>query len=191
MQSTGATVLIISEDADFAQPLAEQARSELRLSSQITAHAADALAHAQQAVLAVAHRPIEGLPCPVVVVKEKPLKLAELLARIEEALSKAQEVLALGRRYELHLRAKRLVRVPDGVAVDVTDKEAQLLHGLTQAGKRGCTKEQLLKDVWGIETPLDTHTLETHIYRLRGKFRELGDEDSPIAAIEGGYRLEG
>ena len=46
-----------------------------------------------------------------------------------------------------------------------------------------------LKEVWGIEAALDTHTLETHIYRLRGKCKELAG-DELVEAVEGGVCFE-
>ncbi len=73
--------------------------------------------------------------------------------------------------------------------MDLTDKEAGLLQRLAEAGNKGVAKDQLLKDVWGIEALLDTHTLETHIYRLRGKFKELAG-DEMIEAVDGGYVLK-
>ena len=54
----------------------------------------------------------------------------------------------------------------------------------------GASRETLLKEVWGMEADLNTHTLETHIYRLRAKLRELSGNDI-IEAFEGGYRLAG
>jgi len=74
--------------------------------------------------------------------------------------------------------------------VALTDKEAQLLHSLAESKGQVVSKEHLLKTIWGFEEALDTHTLETHIYRLRGKFRDLTGDESMIAATEGGYKLE-
>ena len=73
--------------------------------------------------------------------------------------------------------------------LNLTDKEAQLLGSLARAGKGGIGREALMKDVWGFAGDMDTHTLETHIYRLREKFRELGGGEG-IVVTDGGYRLE-
>ncbi|MDE3061388.1 MAG: helix-turn-helix domain-containing protein, partial [Pseudomonadota bacterium] len=86
-------------------------------------------------------------------------------------------------------RQKQLMHQPSGKTADVTDKEARLLQVLAGSGKNGVAKEKLLKEVWGIEATLNTHTLETHVYRLRAKFRELAGNEI-IAAINGGYGLK-
>ena len=102
--------------------------------------------------------------------------------------SHSAEELPLG-AYSLQLRQKQLLHKASGKSVLLTDKEVQLLQNLAEIKGQGVTKDQLLKNVWGFDEALDTHTLETHVYRLRGKFRELAGEEV-IAATEGGYRLE-
>ena len=98
--------------------------------------------------------------------------------------------MSLGGRYSLQLRHKQLNHLASGQSVLLTDKEVALLQNLARGKGQVASKEQLLKDVWGFDETIDTHTLETHIYRLRGKFRELSDDDEIIAATDGGYKLE-
>jgi len=172
------SVLIVSRDSDFAQPLAEQVGSELAVSCSI----APEMDQSVSPSLVVAHTAVGGYPGPVLVVGNPPFKMQALLAGIAGALQ--VESLQLGQGYELQLRQKQLTH--SGKSVALTDKEAQLLQNLAE-GKGG--REQLLKNVWGMEPSLDTHTLETHIYRLRGKFRELG-EDEMVMAEGGGYKLK-
>lgn len=56
---------------------------------------------------------------------------------------------------------------------DLTDKEAAVLHRLLQSAD-GADKDALLKDVWEAADGVDTHTPETHLYRLRQKIEPLG-----------------
>src|SRR5262249_7265428 len=142
---------------------------------------------AQGAALIVTTENISGKwPVPVISLAEKkPLKLKELLADIERILEKPADTMDLG-HYQF-LPREKLLKVR-GKKAALTDKEAQLVQQLAGAGAKGVSKEDLLKAVWGFEAELNTHTLETHIYRLREKFRELGDKDM-IIAENGGYKL--
>ena len=57
------------------------------------------------------------------------------------------------------------------------------------AGEEGCTREVLLHKIWGYKSDLDTHTLETHIYRLRQKIEAEPDFPNHLLTIENGYKL--
>lgn len=186
-----ATLLIISDDKDFSSVLAEQALLRLKLPSAV----ADSESFTNQLsnkdiVLIVSVVPIKNPGKLPVIQVQKPIKLNRLLADIAQAMVKpAGDELSIAKNYRLMLRQKQLLHVPSSAAVDLTDKEMQLLETLASAGSRAVAKEQLLKEVWGIDAALDTHTLETHIYRLRGKLRELSGEEL-IAAIDGGYAIQ-
>jgi DNA-binding response OmpR family regulator len=71
----------------------------------------------------------------------------------------------------------------------LTDKETAILRYLCRAGQRSASREVLLQEVWGYNSGLARHTLETHIYRLRKKIEE--DAAAPVILItqSGGYRL--
>ncbi len=70
----------------------------------------------------------------------------------------------------------------------LTDKEVQLLRLLsTQAGT--ATRSELLEKVWGYRDDLDTHTVETHIYRLRQKIERDPATPTLLLTVDGGYRL--
>jgi hypothetical protein len=182
------TILVVSSDKDFAQPLAEQVKKELSLDCRV-AESHEAARALSNIALVVAHEAEPGYACPVLTVRQTPVRMPQLLADISNALQKpvAEETLTIG-AYTVQLRSKQLVYKHKQTAL--TDKEAQLLQSLAEAGRKGVSREQLLKRVWGMEAGIDTHTLETHIYRLRGKFRELSDDDSMIIATLGGYGLK-
>jgi len=178
-------ILVISHDEDFAGPLAEQVRNQLAIPCAV---AVDMGSLKSLVALVVTNEAIEDAPCPVLRVKSPPLKMRALLGDIMAAWQKqdADEV-TFGRGYRLQPRQKELSRVSKSVAL--TDKEVKVLQCLAEADGNTLSKDHLLRQVWSMETALDTHTLETHIYRLRAKFRELGD-DEMIAAEDGGYRLK-
>ena len=178
-------VFLVSKEPDFAEPLAEQLRRALPVTCRIVPTVGDV--KDASLVIMQGNAP-EGVNCPVLAVKDRPVRLRGLLDEAETLLRKAHaDTVRLGPGHTLQLRQKQVAHV-SGKAADVTDKEMRLLQALAAAGEAGLAKEELLRQVWGFGEALDTHTLETHIYRLRGKFRELADDDV-IIAIDGGYRL--
>ena len=70
----------------------------------------------------------------------------------------------------------------------LTEKEATILQFLCQASPNDVTKDELLAEVWGFQNSVSTHTLETHIYRLRQKMSRLTKKQL-VLTIEKGYRL--
>jgi len=182
-------ILVISKDADFAAALAEQLVRQLGQECKSVATEDEAKTLVNNAELAISTEPVK-LALPVVAVKAPPIRLSALLLDIRRQLESAgKEAIVFGRKYVFSPRGKQVSLKASGKNISLTDKEAQLLKALISAGKAGIAKEALLKDVWNIEQDMDTHTLETHIYRLRAKLRELAD-DLSIAATDTGYRLE-
>jgi DNA-binding response OmpR family regulator len=121
----------------------------------------------------------------------KPFKLNVLLARIRAQLRQHDQsedaVFAIG-PYTFKPSAKLLVHTQTTKKVRLTEKETSILKYLYRAG-RSVQRDVLLSEVWGYNAGVTTHTLETHVYRLRQKI-----EDDPTAAAilitePGGYRL--
>lgn len=118
----------------------------------------------------------------------KPVRLGTLLARVEEVLTAAQDAAScrLGPwRFDI---AARMLRAADGRKVRLTDKEAAILEHLHRAG-RVVGREELLAEVWGYSAAVTTHTLETHIYRLRRKIEDDPANATVLLTENGGYRL--
>ncbi len=122
----------------------------------------------------------------------KPFKVAVLLARIRAHLrsheSSEDAVFQIG-PYEFRPAAKVLSE-SSGKKVRLTDKETSILRYLYRAGQKSVSREELLREVWGYNAAVTTHTLETHIYRLRQKI----EPDPALATLllteTGGYRLK-
>ena len=120
----------------------------------------------------------------------KPFKFNVLLARIRAQLRNHEQsqdaVLHIG-PYEFRPSSKILVD-DKGRKLRLTDKEANILRYLFRAGARAISREELLAEVWGYNAGVTTHTLETHVYRLRQKIEQ--PEHPPLLITEaGGYRL--
>jgi DNA-binding response OmpR family regulator len=85
--------------------------------------------------------------------------------------------------------ASRLLRDPIGKRqVRLTDKEAAILQFLHRAGK-AIGRDTLLGEVWGYNAGVTTHTLETHVYRLRRKIERDPANAEILVTEPGGYRL--
>src|SRR5262249_4489752 len=78
---------------------------------------------------------------------------------------------------------------PKGNKVRLTEKETAVLRYLYRAGQRPVSRETLLQEVWGYNSGLTTHTLETHIYRLRQKIEKDAASPAILVTEAGGYTL--
>ena len=122
----------------------------------------------------------------------KPFRLGVLLARVRSQLRQHELTddaqLAFG-GYSFRPGAKMLVDEESGRKVRLTEKEATILRYLYQAGDRAVGRAVLLDEVWGYNAAVDTHTLETHVYRLRRKIERDPSEARILVTEPGGYRL--
>jgi DNA-binding response OmpR family regulator len=121
----------------------------------------------------------------------KPFKFAVLLARIRAQLrqyeSSDDAVLQIG-PYTFRPGAKLLVH-NQGSKLKLTEKEAAILRYLYRAGQRVVSRDVLLQEVWGYNAAVTTHTLETHVYRLRQKIEADPSRAQILVTESGGYRL--
>jgi len=81
---------------------------------------------------------------------------------------------------------------PDGRPVRdirLTEKETNILKYLYRAGGKAVARDELLEEVWGYNSGVTTHTLETHVYRLRQKIEPVKGEASLLLTQPGGYSL--
>jgi DNA-binding response OmpR family regulator len=121
----------------------------------------------------------------------KPFRFAVLLARIRAHLRSHEQsedaVFQIG-PYEFRPAAKVLLDARDK-KVRLTEKETSILKYLYRAGDRVVPREILLHEVWGYNPAVTTHTLETHIYRLRQKIEQDPARATLLLTESGGYRL--
>jgi DNA-binding response OmpR family regulator len=121
----------------------------------------------------------------------KPFRFAVLLARIRAQLRQHEAsedaVFNIG-PYTFRPSSKLLVN-PKGNKVRLTEKETAILRYLYRAGQRPVSREVLLQEVWGYNSGVTTHTLETHIYRLRQKVERDASSPSILVTEGGGYKL--
>ncbi len=120
----------------------------------------------------------------------KPFRIAALLARLRALIrtfeSSDDAVLTIG-PYTFQPASKHLVENDDSI-VRLTEKEASILKYLYRAGNV-VAREVLLHEVWGYNPAVTTHTLETHVYRLRQKIEKDPSNAQILVTDAGGYRL--
>lgn len=122
----------------------------------------------------------------------KPFRLGVLLARIRAQLRQHERsedaVFNLG-PYSFRPAAKVLVSPDTEAKIRLTEKESAILKYLLRSGNSVIGRDELLNEVWGYNSGVTTHTLETHVYRLRQKL-EVDPSNAEILVTEpGGYRL--
>jgi DNA-binding response OmpR family regulator len=122
----------------------------------------------------------------------KPVKFGVLLARIRAHLRQHQQsedaVFSIG-PYNFRPAHKMLVQKSNERKIRLTEKETAILKFLLRAGTEPVPRDVLLNDVWGYHADVTTHTLETHIYRLRQKIEEDPTNARLLVTEGGGYRL--
>ena len=122
----------------------------------------------------------------------KPFKLGDLLARIRLQLRQHERsedtVFAIG-PYTFRPAAKSLTNDYAGNKVRLTEKEAAILKYLIRVGDQVIGRDVLLNEVWGYNSDVTTHTLETHVYRLRQKIERNPSNAELLVTEAGGYRL--
>lgn len=121
----------------------------------------------------------------------KPFRFAVLLARIRAHLRQhdgSLDALFQIGAYTFSPGSKNLVS-EGGDRMRLTEKEVAILRFLYRAGSQVVDRDTLLREVWGYNAAVTTHTLETHIYRLRQKIEPDPAHAQLLVTEAGGYRL--
>jgi DNA-binding response OmpR family regulator len=122
----------------------------------------------------------------------KPFRVNEVLARVRAQLrsfdNSEHAVLKFG-SFKFRPSAK-LLEGPGGKhRIRLTSKECMILKFLHRLDGQPAPRTQLLHEVWGYSSAVSTHTLETHIYRLRQKIEADPSQPRLLLSVTGGYRL--
>ena len=121
----------------------------------------------------------------------KPFRFGVLLARIRALLRQHDAsddgIFTIG-PYTFRPSSKLLLN-PKGNKVRLTVKETAILRYLYRVGERPVSRETMLQEVWGYHSEVTTHTLETHIYRLRQKIEKDATAPTILVTEAGGYKL--
>ena len=88
-------------------------------------------------------------------------------------------------RYKLDKNLRRLIK--DGLSLELTEKEIELIELLKK--KNYIKKKEILSIIWKYSDDADTHTVETHIYRLRKKIKDIFNDEIFIKNEKQGYTI--
>ena len=156
---------------------------------------------------------LEGVQSPIILVAEelgedgaivaldagandyvlKPFKINVLVAKIRSNIRQFEQsefaILRFG-RFSFKPGDKILLNNSSKEEVRLTDKETAIIKLLYLSGGEVVTRATLLEEVWGYNTTLTTHTLETHIYRIRQKVGNAPSGQDFIATESEGYRMQ-
>jgi DNA-binding response OmpR family regulator len=122
----------------------------------------------------------------------KPFRMGVLLARLRAQLrqhAQSEDAVFLIGPYTFRPSAKLLVDEAKRKKIRLTEKETAILKYLYRAGARVIGRDTLLGEVWGYNAGVTTHTLETHVYRLRQKIERDPAQAEILITEPGGYRL--
>jgi DNA-binding response OmpR family regulator len=123
----------------------------------------------------------------------KPFRVNELLARLQAQLrlfdTSEDAVFTIG-QYTFRPAGKVLVGKDPKQRLRLTAKEVEILKFLYKHANRVITRQTLLDEVWGYNAGVTTHTLETHVYRLRQKIEIDPANCRLLLTAPGGYRLD-
>jgi DNA-binding response OmpR family regulator len=122
----------------------------------------------------------------------KPFRLGVLLARLRAQLRQHEQsddaVFVIG-PYSFRPAAKMLLDEATRKKIRLTEKETAIIKYLYRAGEKVVGRETMLNEVWGYNAGVTTHTLETHVYRLRQKIERDPANARLLVTEPGGYRL--
>ena len=118
---------------------------------------------------------------------EKPFRIQHLSKKISIILAKISNSNEMIHKIGpfMFFPLKKIMMLGDKKKVDLTEKEVDILKCLIGSGKEIVDKDKLLKQVWNYSSDVTTHTLETHIYRLRQKL-EIDSSIPRLIISEGG-----
>ena len=124
-----------------------------------------------------------------IIIKNLPMKLEKLIEFININFLKNkysnQSNLKIG-KYRLDLNSRKIMF--DKKTLSLTERETNLIFFINQKGNVNI--KDLQKKVWDYSTELDTHTVETHIYRLRKKMKDIFEDDNFIINSKNGYFIK-
>jgi DNA-binding response OmpR family regulator len=122
----------------------------------------------------------------------KPFRLGVLLARLRAQLRQHEQsedaVFTIG-PYTFQPSGKILLDEETEKKVRLTEKETSILKFLYRSGDKVVDRDTLLDEVWGYNAGVTTHTLETHVYRLRQKIERDPSNAEILVTEPGGYQL--
>ena len=125
----------------------------------------------------------------ILYLNDLPLSFEKLLEKININLIKLRYSLQskiIIKDFQLDINSKYLSKL--GITLKLTEKEIEIILYLNKK-KINCNIADLQKNIWGYSTNIETHTVETHIYRLRKKIDKVFKDKKFIVSQKNGYLI--
>jgi len=186
-------ILIVDDDVELSGTLVEQ----LALHEEFEAEAVDSAAkgvqsakngHVDLVIMDVGLPDLDGREA-VRILRKNGFKAPIIMLTGHDTDSDTILGLESGANDYVAKPSSKLLVNPKGNKVRLTEKETAILRYLYRAGQRPVSREILLQEVWGYNSGVTTHTLETHIYRLRQKVERDAANPAILVTEAGGYKL--
>ena len=124
-----------------------------------------------------------------IILRELPIKMNNFIELINVQYLKnkfnLQSNINIG-SYNLNLNSRKIIK--NDIDLDLTERETNIIIYLIKS-KMPVKIDELQKEVWGYSSELETHTVETHIYRLRKKMKEKFSDENFISSLKNGYKI--
>ena len=124
-----------------------------------------------------------------IILRELPIKMNNFIELINVQYLKnkfnLQSNINIG-SYNLNLNSRKIIK--NDIDLDLTERETNIIIYLIKS-KMPVKIDELQKEVWGYSSELETHTVETHIYRLRKKMKEKFGDENLISSLKNGYKI--
>lgn len=205
-------VLLISEDKEFAEDLAGQIMHHVKdfnvLSDLSGGQIADIIL-VDENKEALRHYQQQNLKAPLFFITShpedaekmfkvnhligKPFSLDYFLDELQASIhifENSENGYLIFNRYIVRPVKKDIFNQRNGELIKLTEKEVSVIKYLYKAKDKIVSKNELLQEVWGYAPDVTTHTIETHIYRLRQKVEHDDPDAQLILTVDGGYRLK-
>lgn len=136
----------------------------------------------------VSFHDIDNAPLPVITIQHFPIRIGDIMDRIEAVLfqNPYNQTLTYA---DYRIESDSLILHHDGRDIPLTETERNIVYKLIEAGEKGLTREAMLASIWAYQPGLETHTLETHIYRLRQKIEPDPANPQYLVTVPDGYTL--
>ena len=125
-----------------------------------------------------------------IIINEMPIKISKLIEKIniqflKKKFNDQSEIII--NNYKINLNSRQIYQ--DDKKLKLTEKEIQTIIYLSKSTKP-ITSDELQSKVWRYQKDLETHTVETHIYRLRKKFLNFFNDNDFIISVKNGYKIK-
>ena len=124
-----------------------------------------------------------------IILRELPIKMSKIIELVNVQFLKnkfnLQSNISIG-SYNLNLNSRNIIK--NDINLDLTERETSIIIYLNKS-KMPIKIDELQKEVWGYSSELETHTVETHIYRLRKKMKEKFNDKNFISSLKNGYKI--